>query len=117
GLHFEFVEEGGAPPLADAGPDQFVRVGQTVRLDGSRSSDPDGDPIRYQWAFTSIPAGSGAALDLPNSVEPAFVADLPGVYVVQLMVDDGETGSSPDTVSVVAGNEPPTADAGMDRTV
>ena len=33
------------PPLASAGPDQTVYVGDTVQLDGSGSSDADGDPF------------------------------------------------------------------------
>ena len=38
-----------APPVADAGPDQRVYFNETVRLDGSRSYDPDGDIITYAW--------------------------------------------------------------------
>ncbi len=104
---------GNQPPVANAGPDQGVDAGDTVALDGSASSDPDGDPLTYAWSFTSRPAGSGATLSNASSATPSFVADLAGDYVVQLVVDDGQVNSPADSVRVtatpVSGNQPPVA--------
>src|SRR5262249_36975413 len=73
---------GNRAPIANAGPDQTVGVGATVRLDGSASSDPDGAPLTFRWSFTSMPTGSTAVLQNPTTVSPTFVADVPGTYAV-----------------------------------
>ena len=91
-----------SPPSASAGLDQAVNVGQTVMLDGSGSTDPNGDPLTYAWSFVSRPAGSGATLTGATTVNPTFVADVAGSYTVQLIVNDGQANSPPDTVVVTA---------------
>lgn len=88
-------------PIANAGADQSVFMGAIVMLDGSGSSDPDGDPITFAWSFVSIPAGSTAVLNNATTASPSFTADLAGSYTIQLIVSDG-TASGTDTVVVVA---------------
>jgi hypothetical protein len=106
-----------SPPMADAGPDQTVAIGQLVTLDGSASSDVDGDPLTWAWSLVAVPAGSQAALQNATAVSPFFVADLPGTYVAQLIVNDGSSDSAPDTVTISTGNSAPVANAGPDQTV
>lgn len=97
------------PPVANAGADQTtgVQVGDAVLLDGSASSDPDGDALTYSWSLTAAPTDSTATFNDPSSDKPSFVADRAGTYVAQLIVNDGKTDSAPATVSVIAVVPPP----------
>ena len=106
-------------PTADAGANQNVATGSLVTLDGSASSDVDGDGLSYSWSLVSVPAGSTASLATPGSVSPTFTVDLDGEYVVQLVVNDGSVDSTPDSVTVTAAtaNSAPTANAGADQNV
>jgi len=96
-------------PVADAGPDQAsnVQMGDTVILDGSASSDPDGNALSYLWSFRSLPSGSAVTLSDPTSAKPSFVADKSGTYTASLTVNNGTTDSTPDTVSVGVVVPPP----------
>jgi hypothetical protein len=103
-------------PVANAGPDQTAQVAHVVTLDGSASSDPDGDPVSYQWALVSRPAGSGAVISDVSAASPTFLVDRPGAYTAQLVVSDGSASSAPDTVTVTTSNTAPVANAGPDQT-
>ena len=90
-------------PVADAGENQEdVVTGNLVCLDGSASSDADGDLPSYSWELTALPVGSIAALDNPFAVAPCFTIDLSGTYEVRLVVNDGEEDSLPSIVEVTA---------------
>ena len=110
------ISTSNSAPVARAGSDQTIARRQTARLDGSRSFDPDGDPLRYTWSFVSRPTGSTAALTNPTSVNPSFMVDTKGTYVVQLVVNDGHVNSIPDVVTISTANSPPVANGGVDRT-
>src|SRR5262245_53967377 len=76
------------PPVANAGSDQTVPTLSTVTLNGSRSTDADGDPLSYRWSLVSRPQGSAAALKNPTDVNPTFDMDVAGDYVFKLIVND-----------------------------
>jgi hypothetical protein len=90
-------------PIADAGPDQAVSTHARVTLDGSRSLDPEGDPITYRWTFTQRPVNSAAALANPSTAATSFVPDHGGTYIVSLVATDSRgAASATDTVTIVA---------------
>ncbi len=91
-----------ARPVADAGADLVVGIGETVTLNGSRSADADNDPLGYQWRLVSVPEGSSAALTNATIATPSFIADLAGAYTAELIVSDGKKNSLPATVTVTA---------------
>lgn len=101
-------------PTAVAGPNQTVRLGQTVHLDGSGSFAPNTAPanLEYAWSFISRPAGSAAVLADANTAIPTFIADAPGDFIVQLIVTDPATlrSSKPSRVTVSSLWSAPTAD-------
>lgn len=112
-------EEFNTAPVANAGDDVNVQLGSTVQLDGTGSSDADGDPLSFAWSMDSRPSGSQAVLSSDAAPRPAFVADEAGEYRISLTVNDGLTTSAADVVIVSAfsNNTPPVANAGPDQTV
>lgn len=83
------VVHGNALPIADAGGAVVGAVGEELTLDGSGSTDEDGDELEFGWSFVSRPEGSAAALGRRNTAKARLILDLVGVYVVELSVTDG----------------------------
>lgn len=109
-----------APPVADAGPGQWLIIGDdghaTAALDGSGSSDPDSTPgtsddlVAYDWFIAGAPVASGAG---------ALVTLGLGEYVVTLVVTDRQGKRASDTVTLVVTpppNDPPVALADVNDT-
>jgi hypothetical protein len=67
-------------PTARTIPDMTVKSGSTVVLDALGSSDPDGDPLRYEWMQVR---GNKVSLLDPNTPHATFVA--PKVSVKRLL--------------------------------
>lgn len=89
-------------PVAKSGPNQTVRVGTVVTLDGSGSTNPAGLPaLTYHWRFVSRPPATATKLFYDTAVNPTFVADVPGTYVVELTASNGVANSTT-TVSITA---------------
>ena len=91
-----------AAPVANAGSAQFVTIASKVTLDGTASSDANKDFLTYKWSFISIPTDSRASLSTATSSKATFTADLAGVYVATLVVNDGRLDSTQVTIAVTA---------------
>ena len=80
-----------------------------IILDGTKSSDVNGQPLSYSWSFVTIPNGSTASLSGIRSPTPSFIADEAGSYILGLVVNDGTLSSSQSTLTITTRNTPPVA--------
>lgn len=106
-------------PVANAGADINTVSGSEVKLDATGSYDPDGDLVTLHWTLVSAPENSLAMLADESSTNPRLTPDLAGEYVFELIANDGQMDSEPDTVTVTAFDavSPPNARAGPDQHV
>jgi len=88
-------------PIANAGPVREAALGR-VNLNGNGSVFTGGTND-FIWTFVSKPADSAAILQNTNQAGTSFIADVPGDYVAQLVVNDGlgETPPSPPAEVVI----------------
>lgn len=106
-------------PVADAGVETFAGTGDTTILDGTGSSDADGDPLSYAWSWVSVPVGSIISNgNITNRLTDtaSFPPDLPGDYRARLVVSDGFSKGKAFVWIRVTGNSIPYANAGADQT-
>lgn len=112
-------------PVAVAGTDQFVNIGSQVQLNGQNSYSAYGNPLSYNWRMLYRPTGSSTQLTDKTGMQPSFIADVAGAYLIRLRVNDGFRDSSrslddiyEDRVVVIASNNQlPIADGGVDQSV
>jgi hypothetical protein len=78
------ISAGNSIPIANAGMDMDVVVDELATLDGSGSTDIDGDSLSYSWSLIEVPAGSTAVLSDTTAVMPTMLIDL------HLLIRDNE---------------------------
>jgi len=90
------------PPAAVAGSDQTVECPASVALDGTKSTDPDGDTLTYEWSEGANVLSTAATFNVALSL---------GVHVITLKVTDpcGATSQATVTVRVVDTTAPTVA--------
>jgi hypothetical protein len=112
------LEQTNQPPNANGGNDISVEVNTQVELDGSQSTDEDGQIVSYKWEQTG-----GSKVDLKNADEktasfdvPESAADSKLTFKLTVVDDKGASDSDDASVEVKAvENQPPKADAGGDK--
>lgn len=87
-------------PRASAGSEQWVQMGSSVTLNGSASSDPQGDQLSYAWRVKRSTASAAPRLAQSNAATSAVQFDESGVYEFELTVTDPGGLTSSDSVIV-----------------
>jgi hypothetical protein len=90
----DFNSANNRPPVARAGAPQTIECagGQTtVTLNGTASSDPDGDALTYQWNEGPVTLGTGSTLNVSLSM---------GSHTIALTVTDPGGQAAHDTVLI-----------------
>ncbi len=96
------------PPVADAGSDQTVAVGEDFTLNGSGSSDNVGI-VNYTWVYDG---NEYYGVELIHSFSE------PGTYTITLNVSDEAANYDTDTVSITVEDQTvPDAEANANKTV
>lgn len=101
-VHIEVPDEPNEVPEADAGPDQTIRSGRRVVLNGLNSLDPEGGGLQYQWS--QIRGAKVPLLDI-NMMKASFRApdvSEPRLFRFSLRVTDPKAADSlPDSVDII----------------
>ena len=97
------------PPVAEAGDNQTVSVGETVSFDGS---DSTGSNLSYSWDF-----GTDATPATGTGSMPSCTYSTSGTKIVTLTVTDTATGLTASDTATITVHTPPDPDAGDNQTV
>lgn len=85
---------GNQAPTAQIAEQPDIVSGESVNLDGTASSDPDGDPLTFSWTQLQ-----GSSVDLQDTTSPSLSFVAPDIsqtemFFFQLTVNDGELSHS-----------------------
>lgn len=103
----------GSVPVANAGADVEGELGVPITLNGGTSYDPLGLDLTYSWVLAGAPTGSVATLTGADTATPSLTADVGGVYVAALTVNNGFADSQPDAAFIFVSTGEPEAPVAM----
>jgi len=98
----KYIPPANQPPTASASSVQTANAGDIVILDGSGSTDPDGNITSYSWMQTDGPAitlSSSWAAE-PTFIAPSVSSDTELKFSLTVTDDKGAASSNPATVVV-----------------
>ncbi|MGD2033510.1 MAG: GDSL-type esterase/lipase family protein [Bacteroidales bacterium] len=90
------------PPAADAGADMTIGTMKFYYLDGSASSDADGDELLYSWRVISESVEDGLVINEPEMLQCQFYAASEGEFTVGLTVNDSIDDSEESIITITA---------------
>jgi len=98
------------PPVADVDGPYSGKMGEVITLDGSKSYDPDGNELSYEWDTD----GDGKYDATGEKINVRYYTT--GNHTVTLKVSDGQYSDTDTTYVVISSSDPenqlPVADAG-----
>ncbi len=106
------------PPVANAGTDKIINLPTSSISVTGTGTDVDGTISSYLWSKISGP--SSATITTATSATTTITSLVQGVYLFELKVTDNQGAIAKDTMQVTvnaAGNIPPVANAGADKTI
>jgi serine/threonine protein kinase len=93
-------------PLAQPGENQQGSVGVPIQLNGRESQSGDGELLSYSWRLVKNPAGSLGVIQNSTAVNPQFIPDKAGDYIVELQVGDKHNQSAPALMTITVDEVP-----------
>lgn len=93
------------PPVANAGDNQSIVENSLLTLDGSLSSDSDGNIITYTWSQVS---GTTVSLNNSDSMNASFTSpdiDSDETLIFSLTVEDDSGSQATDQVEILVTNQ------------
>ena len=104
------VNPANIPPVANAGPDQFILLpANNVTLNGS-GTDADGTIVAYSWKQIAGPADK---LVSTNTATTSLHNLVNGIYMFELTVTDNKGAIGKDSVTITVTTPAPPADNGI----
>jgi hypothetical protein len=108
------------PPIANAGADQIIILpNDSIHLDGSASTDPEGNVIKYEW--TKVGGPLSFKIKQLDSSRTKVTTLSAGIYIFELKVTDDKGSNAKDsvliTVNAAARNQAPIANSGVDQVI
>ncbi|MEP7232966.1 MAG: choice-of-anchor Q domain-containing protein, partial [Ginsengibacter sp.] len=106
------------PPVANAGTDKIINLPTSSISVTGTGTDVDGTISSYLWSKISGP--TSATITTATSATTTITSLVQGVYLFELKVTDNQGAIAKDTMQVTvnaAGNIPPVANAGADKTI
>lgn len=100
-LHLISAQQNYAPFAAFSVENQRIALNEKAQLNALNTFDSEGDSLEYHWDVIDKPEGANALLQGNPGVSPQFSADKPGIYLVQLIANDGQANSYPQAKAIV----------------
>jgi hypothetical protein len=89
------------------GANANATVGRDVLLNGSNSTDAEGDPLTFSWSVVSKPANSTVTIAPNSGAVITIKPDVAGAYTFSLKVTDSKGASSEQRATLMVDNNPP----------